>query len=292
MTLAATPAARLVALPTASALPVPGARMAKPFVKWAGGKRGLLPAIAPHFPTTFDRYFEPFLGGGAVFYHVDPVEAVLGDLNAELVTAYRVIRDHVEDLVAWLREQPFSEAHFLVLRALDPGQLGEVERAGRMIYLNRTCFNGLYRVNRDGRFNVAWGKQRDPLICDETNLRAVSRQLQRAIIFHRPHHAVTTLADPGDWVFYDPPYDGTYTGYTADGFDLAAQVHLADEFDELTARGVKAVMTNADTPIIRELYGRHTVRAIQAPRHISCKASTRRPAAEVVVTNEEAFRSW
>jgi DNA adenine methylase len=266
--------------------------MASPFVKWAGGKRRLLPQLAPHFPTRFDTYLEPFLGGGAVFFHLAPGRAVLGDLNAELISAYMAIRNQTEALVTWLREQPYSEAHFLALRDRDPSMLSLVERAGRMIYLNRTCFNGLYRVNRAGRFNVAFGKYRDPLICDEPNLRAVARDLARADVLQGPYQVVTRHARAGDFVFFDAPYDGTYTGYTADGFDLDAQIALAVEIRRLTEAGVKVVATNSDTGAIREMYSWYTLREVQAPRSISCDAETRKPATELLITNEEAFDVW
>lgn len=268
-----------------------GVRMAQPFVKWAGGKRGLLPAIAKHFPTRFETYLEPFVGGGAVFFHAQPARAVLGDLNAELVTAYQVLQHQADDLVAWLREQPYSEARFLELRAQVPENLAPVARAGRFIYLNKTCFNGLYRVNRRGQFNTSFGKYRDPLICDAENLRAVGRALASATILCRPYEDVTALAKPGDFAFLDSPYDGTWTGYTADGFGLGAQIALAGEVRRMTELGVKVVLTNADTPIIRELYSRYTVREVSAPRSISCKGD-RTPAAELLVTNERSFDAW
>lgn len=236
---------------------------AKPFVKWVGGKRQLLSQFRDLYPKKFDSntsvYHEPFVGGGAVFFDLLPRNAVLSDWNNELITTYQVIKNSVEDLIKELHSYPHYKEFFLALRAKDVAGLEPVEVAGRFIYLNRTCFNGLYRVNRSGRFNVPFGVYKNPKICDEENLRAVSVALRKVEILRSDYKGVLSRAKKGDFVYFDPPYypvnrTSNFTSYTAEGFLEEEQIRLRDTFIELAKMGCFVMLSNSDTPFIRELY--------------------------------------
>ncbi|PIQ91541.1 MAG: modification methylase [Parcubacteria group bacterium CG11_big_fil_rev_8_21_14_0_20_39_22] len=198
----------------------------KPFVKWVGGKRQLLAQFRRlnlYPPEKFDirigRYFEPFVGGGAVFFDLLPEKGFLSDLNKELVTTYNVIRNDVEGLIASLKKHKIDKEYFLNIRAKDSKALNDLAVASRFIFLNRTCFNGLYRVNSKGGFNVPYGKYANPLICDESNLRKVSKSLQNIEVKHQDYKEVLKTAKKGDFVYFDPPYypvskTASFTSYT------------------------------------------------------------------------------
>ncbi len=268
---------------------VPVATIATPWVKWAGGKRRMLPVLAPFVPKAFGTYHEPFVGGGAMFYGLRPDRAVLGDTNPELINAYTVVRDAVDDLVLELRKHHHDEAHFYEVRALDPGKLDPVKRAARLIFLNATCFNGLYRVNRAGRFNVPFGKYAAPLICNEPNLRACSTVLMDITIHQEPFERVLDHAVAADFVYFDPPYlpisaTSSFTDYTQDGFGLADHRRLRDVAATLKARGVHVVISNSAAPAIRELYAEgFDVIDVQAARSINSKGDGRGKVAELII---------
>ena len=268
---------------------VPVATRAAPWVKWAGGKRRMVPVLAPFVPKTFGTYYEPFVGGGAMFYGLRPERAVLGDTNPELINAYTVVRDDVDELVAELRTHHHDEAHFYEVRALDPTKLGPVERAARFIFLNKTCFNGLYRVNRAGRFNVPFGKYTAPLICDEPNLHACSTMLKEVAIHRQPFERVLDRAVAADFVYFDPPYlplsaTSSFTGYTQDGFGLADHRRLRDVAAMLKARGVHVVISNSAAPAIRELSAvGFEVSDVQGARSINSKGDGRGKVAELII---------
>jgi len=258
---------------------------ARPFLKWAGGKSKLVEHIHKRFPKTYGRYFEPFLGGGAVYFATGPSKATLGDMNAELVTTYKALRDDVESVIAELREHRAEEKHFYEVRA----QVVPMGSAARMIYLNRTCYNGLYRVNRSGAFNVPFGRYENPTICDEENLRAVSRALKGATIQHSDVFSTVAKAKKGDLVYFDPPYDpvsktASFVSYTEKGFTSDDQAKLAATFAELASRGVHCVLSNSDTPFIRELYKDFRIDILQVRRAINSRADRRGPVAEVLVS--------
>ena len=226
---------------------------ARPFVKWVGGKRQLLPRLLPHVPQRFGRYFEPFVGGGALFFSLAPEFAALNDGNARLVRTYRTIRDRVEDVVALLRTYPHDRDFFMSLRAVDIDAGTDVEVAAWFIYLNRTAFNGLYRVNSRGGFNVPFGRYKNPTICDAENLRACAAILKGASITHGDFEAVVADAHPGDFVYFDPPYvpltaTSDFTSYTAEGFTDADQVRLRDVALRLKAGGVAVMLSNSGAP--------------------------------------------
>ncbi|MGM0574600.1 MAG: DNA adenine methylase [Myxococcota bacterium] len=263
----------------------------RPVLKWAGGKKRLLHELLPRLPERFGRYFEPFFGGGALYFSLQPEVATLGDVNSELMTVYRCVRDELDALVAHLQRHRYEKDYYYRMRALDPRDLTPVERASRTIYLNRTCFNGLYRVNRRGQFNVPFGRYSNPVICQEDRLEAASRVLQNTSLREGDFRWVVDEAREGDLVYFDPPYQpisrtSNFTSYAAGGFGEDDQVGLADVFARLASRGVRCVLSNSDTPLVRELYEDFRVETVLAPRAISRRADGRRPVREVIV------RSW
>ncbi len=274
----------------------------KPFVKWVGGKRQLLAQFRKlnlYPPEGFDpvkgRYFEPFVGGGAVFFDLLPQKASLSDMNGELVTTYNVIRDDVDALISSLKKHKYEKNYFLKVRSQDPKKLTQIEIASRFIFLNRTGFNGMYRVNSSGQFNVPFGAYTNPIICDEENLRRVSHALSGVEIKQQDYKEVLKKAKKGDFVYFDPPYDpvsktASFTSYTADGFGDEQQIELRDTFLELHKRGCFLMLSNSNTPFINKIYGeiqKYGVRItkVEAGRAINSKSSGRGKIEEVLVTN-------
>src|SRR3989339_359504 len=272
----------------------------KPFVKWVGGKRQLLAQFRRmnlYPPENFDpkksRYFEPFVGGGAVFFDLLPEEGFLSDLNKELVTTYNVIKNDIEKLIVSLKKHKTDKDYFLEVRAQDPNKLSDVAVASRFIFLNRTCFNGMYRVNSKGGFNVPFGKYTNPLICDEDNLRKVSKALQNIDIKHQDYKEVLKKAKKGDFIYFDPPYypvskTASFTSYTAESFLEKEQTELRDTLVELNKRGCFVMLSNSDTPFINKIYsgikGVH-INKVQAGRAINSNGSGRGKITEVLITN-------
>ncbi|MHC1734536.1 MAG: DNA adenine methylase [Erysipelotrichaceae bacterium] len=274
--------------------------LVKPYLKWAGGKRQLLEEIRRYVPSRFTTYYEPFVGAGAVLFDLQPRRAVINDFNAQLITTYRVIKENVEGLIEVLKlhRENNSNEYFYRIRELDRdqdsfSQLTDVEIAARFIFMNKTCYNGLYRVNAQGLFNVPYGKYKNPMICDEPALKAVSHYLnENDVQIHTGDFAaILGKADKNSFVYFDPPYhsdDNTnFTGYQAGGFDENEQRRLSEVFFDLTNRGVKCLLSNADTPFIRSLYTdeRYTVETVTAKRAINSDASGRGDVNEVLVRN-------
>jgi DNA adenine methylase len=262
---------------------------ARPFLKWAGGKTQLLGEIFARFPTSFRRYHEPFLGGGAVFFALQPARAVLSDINFDLVQTYAAIRDDVHAVIRRLRAHEVSEEHYYRVRAQESGKLKAAEGAARTIYLNRTCFNGLYRVNRSGKFNVPYGRYANPTICNQDNLLAVSGALQVADIRNDSVFNIGRRVRRGDLVYFDPPYDpltptASFTAYAKQGFGRDEQARLAELFARLANRGVHVVLSNSDTPFIRQLYKGFCVDRVYARRAINSRADRRGVVGEVIVS--------
>ncbi len=271
----------------------------KPFVKWAGGKRQLLVQFwelglyPSEFNSTSGRYFEPFVGGGAVFFHLQPKNATLSDLNSELITTYKIIRDDVESLILSLKKHIYDKDYFLKTRAMNPVEMSDLDVASRFIYLNRTCFNGMYRVNSKGQFNVPFGRYKNPIICDEDNLRAVSKALRDVEILNMDYKVAISKAKAGDFVYFDPPYypissTSSFTSYTKDGFAEKEQVELRDTFAELSNRGCYVMLSNSDSAFIRYIYGglkNVTITTVSAGRAINSKAGGRGKITELVITN-------
>jgi len=275
----------------------------KPFVKWVGGKRQLLQQFRDmdlYPPFGFDpetaTYFEPFIGGGAMFFDLLPKKAVLSDMNLELVTAYNVIKKDVKALIKKLKEhqKKNTKEYFLEVRAQDVKKLSDINIAARFIYLNRTGFNGLYRVNSKGGFNVPYGDNKNPLICDEINLKKVHDTLKNTEILHRDYKNVLEEAKKGDFVYFDPPYypvnrTSSFTNYTKEGFLEKEQEELKNTFVELHKRGCFVMLSNSNTEFINDLYSdlhkKINIHKVYAGRSINSKGAGRGKIQEVVVIN-------
>ena len=271
---------------------------ATPVLKWAGGKRRLLSQYEPYFPTEFGSYYEPFFGGGAVFFWLfskgllQDSSVLLSDVNPELVNFYTILRDDCEALIEKLRGHHRRHDHdyYYKTRKMKQRQMKPVNRAARLMYLNRTCFNGLYRVNSKGEFNVPMGRYKNPLICDPPGLRAASSALGPASFKLSGFQEATAGAKPGDLVYFDPPYvplntTSSFTSYTRENFTLADQQELAQTFRELAERGVKVCLSNSDTPVVRELYEGFDQHVIMAPRAINSKADRRQKVSELLIVS-------
>lgn len=278
---------------------------ARPFLKWAGGKGQLLPELTLRLPAQFRRYHEPFVGGGALFFHLWNSgrlrhSAVLSDSNPELIACYEAVRDEVEELIDLLLElRPhFGDREFFYEirgwdRRPDFPQRPRVERAARTIFLNRTCYNGLYRLNNRGQFNAPFGNYRNPLIVDPENMREVSRALQHVELFVSDFSAVLQRALPGDFVYFDPPYvplstTASFTAYTHQGFAEAEQRRLAEVFLALAGQGCFVMLSNSYTELARSLYaGQPVHESLYASRKINCDGRKRGTVAELIVCSYE-----
>lgn len=267
----------------------------RPFLKWAGGKGRLIQQYIRYFPNEFTTYYEPFLGGGAVFFYLLPNRAILTDINPALVNVYRCIRDEVESVIVLLSQyqQQHSKDHYYQIRS-DPGS-SQVEKAARLIYLNKTCFNGLYRENSKGEFNVPLGQYKNPRVCHPDLLRSAAIALQSADIRVQSFEAV--LADAKttqDFVYFDPPYHpisstSDFTAYSRYRFNQQDQRRLRDTFSDLATRGVKVMLSNSDCPFVRDLYQNFHIHSIEATRAINCNAKRRGKILEVLVTSYASF---
>lgn len=269
---------------------------AQPFLKWAGGKRQLLPEIRKRIPARFHTYFEPFVGAGAVFFDIQPKKAVINDINFELINTYRMIQNDVEKLIAELEKYKNEKEFYYKIRNLDRTQefekLSNVERAARLIYLNKTCFNGLFRVNRRGQFNVPFGKYKHPNIVNADVLRAVHEYLitNEISILNVDFGQAVEQAEAGDFIYFDPPYDplsetANFTDYSLHGFTRDDQIRLRDLFVKLDKRGCYVLLSNSATPFIKELYADFHVEIVEANRTINSDAAKRGKIAEVLVRN-------
>ena len=265
----------------------------RPFLKWAGGKTQLLPQLEELLPRTINTYFEPFIGGGAFFFHLANKNrfkrAVLNDWNPELVNAYRVVSDFTEELIEQLGQFEISKDYFLEIRATDPNDLSPVRRAARTIYLNKTAFNGLYRQNKKGQFNVPWGQYKNPRILNPEVLRACGRVLNHyASLYTGDFSKSTEGAGEGDVVYFDPPYvplssTSNFRSYTSDGFTMDDQKRLAEHFKELVNRGAAVIASNSDTPEVHELYEGFERHTVKARRNINSKGGKRGPVNELII---------
>jgi DNA adenine methylase len=261
-----------------------------PFLKWVGGKTALLPELLKHVPARLRRYHEPFLGGGALFFTVAPRRALLNDNNPELVHCYQQVRDDVYGVLDALARHVYERTHFEAVRALEPLRLAAAERAARFIYLNKTCFNGLWRVNRSGRFNVPFGRYKNPRFADPASLITASHALRGVDIQHAPFEEALAKPAPGDFVYLDPPYDpvsptASFASYTAGGFGWEDQKRLAHACVVLNRRGVRFLLSNSATERIRALYSGFEQRLVRAPRFINSKADGRGHVDELLVFN-------
>lgn len=252
----------------------------KPFLKWAGGKTQLLTELHKYVPNNFNKYIEPFIGGGAMFFSLNPHESIIADSNEELVITYRQVKEDVENVIEHLETFEHSEDFFYTIRSLDPNELEDSYRAARLIYLNKTCFNGLYRVNKKGQFNVPYGKGKGSFLNVEV-LRNASEFLAETTILKGDYlDVLTEFAAEGDFIFLDPPYYpvGKYSDfkrYTKEFFYHENQVQLKREFDRLVNIGCKVVLTNSDHEVILDLYSAYDIDIIETRRMISSNSKTR-----------------
>jgi DNA adenine methylase len=267
------------------------ASSARPFLKWAGGKRAILPELLSRMPEKYKGYTECFLGGGALFFSVQPEEAYLSDINFPLVLTYTAVRDDVERLISKLQihADNHNKSYYLARRAqltreTDPTTIGAL-----LIYLNKTCYNGLYRVNQSGIFNVPIGSYKDPTILDEVNLRAASKALNRAKIKQKPFFQVPVVKD--NFYYLDPPYHTTFSSYDGSGFGDDDHKKLAEFCKKISAAGGKFMLSNSDTPLIRQLYQAYNVESIDAPRMVSCKGTQRVKEQELIIRNYDGRKS-
>jgi len=266
-----------------------------PIVKWAGGKRGLIEKYKPCLPKDFNKYYEPFFGGGAIFFHLFSngrvKEAKISDINSELINMYEVVKTKVDDLVEELKSGKYvnDKDIFYEIRAEEPEK--PVLRAARLIYLNRTCFNGLYRVNKRGKFNVPFGKYpKNVKIFDEENLRNVNQCLQNVELTSEDFEKSVNDAKKGDFVYFDPPYmplteTANFTDYTSKGFVMKEQERLAKVFKELDERGCYVMESNSDVPKIAELYEGYEIKKVHAKRFISSDPNGRGGVLESLIVN-------
>jgi len=265
-----------------------------PIVKWVGGKRQLMLELQKNMPENYNRYFEPFIGGGALFFYLQPDNAYISDMNEELINLYQVVRDNVEELITDLQKHNISKEYFMDIRNMDRTEeyknWSDIQKASRFIYLNRTCFNGMYRVNSQGQFNVPFGHYKNPRIVDENNLINCSNLFQRTEIKHADFSEILKKVKKGDFVYFDPPYvplneTSSFTSYTKDGFDLDMQLNLRDVCDELDSMGVKFLLSNSDTQFVNELYENYNIKKVFASRQINANADGRGKITEVLVRN-------
>lgn len=272
-----------------------------PFTKWTGGKRQLLKDIKKLLPNNYNRYYEPFVGGGAVFFELQPKRATINDLNNELILAYKQIRDDVENLIKLLEihSKNNSKEYYLDLRSADRDgrieNMTDTEKAARILYMLRVNFNGLYRVNKKGQFNVPYGRYKNPRIVNEELLRNVNLYLNNDDILIRNTDFEDAVSDAkeGDFVYFDPPYapisaTSSFTAYTHDGFDEKDQLRLCKTFKDLTNKGVKVMQSNSDVGAIHELYDGIdgvNINVVRANRSINSNSSGRGKINELIIRN-------
>ena len=281
--------------------------LVQPFLKWAGGKRQLLPIIKTYIPRTFTQYYEPFVGAGAVLFSLQPSRSVINDTNAELINCYQVIKEHPDELLMLCQhhERDNSKAYYYRLRSQDRQpdfqDLSPVERAARILYLNKTCFNGLFRVNSQGQFNVPYGDYKNPVIADPAIIQAVSAFLnQRAVrICQGDFEAVLSTARKKAFVYFDPPYHpisdtSSFTGYSLDGFGEQEQRRLKAVCDKLSDRGCNVLVSNSNAPLIRELYtdDRYQIEEVRASRSINSIGSKRGKIGELLIFNKYECKAY
>jgi len=270
---------------------------AGPIVKWAGGKTRLLRQLLSRMPRTFGRYYEPFVGGGALFFALNPSKAALGDTNDALIETYQAVAENVQAVIDRLEihkiEHGIDGHYYYEIRDLwnkRRRELDVIDRASVFLYLNKTCFNGLWRVRRDGGFNVPKGDYKNPTIFDPASLRASAEVLARARLVTGEYAATTADAVEGDFVYFDPPYDpvsktSNFTSYTKDAFGKQQQTELAEHAQELSKRGVRVMLSNNDTPFVRSLYEDFHVDNVKCGRSINSNGSKRGAVDEVVITS-------
>lgn len=280
--------------------------MVKPVLKWAGGKRQLMPQILEYIPKKFGRYYEPFVGGGALFFELQNSKSTINDFNTELILTYKSIRDNLDQLVQLLKqhEQNNSSEYYYEIREWDRNGIidnkNNVERAARFIYLNKTGFNGLFRVNSQNQMNTPYGRYKNPAIVNAEILTAVSEFLNdpKVEILNGDFEEAVKNAKRGDFVYFDPPYaplvddKKSFVGYTLNGFDAKEQERLRDLFNTLTDKGVKVMLSNSSVPYIHDIYSKYkdTTIVVPAKRSINSKSSGRGKVDEVLIMNYDYLK--
>lgn len=274
-------------------------KLVSPILKWVGGKRQLLPELRKYIPKNITTYYEPFVGGGALLFDLQPKKAVINDVNSELINLYQVVKKDVEGLINDLSKHKNEEQYFYEVRSWDRetkiyNKLSNIERASRMHYLNKTCYNGLFRVNQSGQFNSPFGRYKNPNILNQVTLRAVSKYFNEADIEFRNVDFEKAVEDckKGAFVYFDPPYDpvsdsSNFTGYSKGGFDREEQLRLKNLCDRLNAKGVNFLLSNSSTEFIKDLYKSYNIEIIKAKRTINSKSAGRGEIDEVLIRNYE-----
>ena len=268
----------------------------RPFLKWAGGKRQLIQQLDEYIPKEYNKYIEPFVGGGALLFYMLPQKAIIIDDNEDLMNCYRIIKNNVSELLELLKEHVNEKTYFYKVRALDRDEekfatLSDVEKASRTIFLNRCCYNGLYRVNSKGQFNAPFGRYKNPKFCDEKNLNAVNITLQNVEIYKDTFDKCLELAEKDDLIYFDPPYHpisstAYFTGYTKENFGREAQRKLFKTFKKLDDMGCKVMLSNSHNDFIKKLYKDYNINIIYAKRAINSKASKRGKIKELLILND------
>lgn len=262
----------------------------KPFLKWAGSKSKLTSQLVKLVPNQFGKYYEPFLGSGALLFHLQPEKAMCNDVNEELITTYQIVRDNPSGLIDILRAHQLmhSKSHYYKVRENNFGS--HLMRAARFIYLNKTCFNGLYRVNLKGDFNVPMGNYKNPKIFDSDNIKEVSQYLQNLRLTCQDFESSLRDVEIDDFVYLDPPYlpisnTSNFTAYTKDNFDINDQFRVKRLFLKLSLFGVKVLLSNSDSPLIREIYKDFNITEIKVNRSINSDKNGRKQITELAIRN-------
>lgn len=273
-------------------------KLIKPPLKWVGGKRQLLPEIMKYIPENYNTYFEPFIGGGAVFFHLEPEKAVINDYNSELINVYLTIKNSFKELIQELKmhDQNNSKEYYYEVRAWDRDEKyanrSNIEKAARLIYMNKTCFNGMYRVNSKNQFNVPYGKYVNPAIINEEVLQNISIFLNNnnIKILNKDFSDALEISQSGDFVYLDPPYvpiseTSAFTSYTKNGFNKEDQIRLREVCDDLDSKGVKFLLSNSNVPFIQDQYKNYKIEVVGANRSINSKGNKRGKVEEVLIRN-------
>jgi DNA adenine methylase len=274
--------------------------LVSPFFKWVGGKRQIMPSIVAYLPKDVKtyQYVEPFVGGGAVLFHLQPKRATANDLNTELINVYEVIKNNLDPLIIDLKKHENNSTYFYAIRNIDRTpdykNLSDIERASRIIYLNKTCFNGLYRVNNAGEFNSPFGNYKNPNIINEPVLRAVSKYLRTNDIelCNEDYEAVLDKVDQNSFVYLDPPYhpistSSNFTGYVQGGWNMFDQIRLREACDKLNAKGIKFLLSNSSADFIKEQYRQYSINTVKANRAINSDGANRGEIDELIIRNYE-----
>ena len=275
-------------------------KLVAPFLKWVGGKRQLMPSIVDLLPRNIQElcYVEPFIGGGAVLFNLQPKNAIINDFNTELINVYQTVKDNLSELITELKKHENNPDYFYQIRGLDRTDefknLTSIERASRIIYLNKTCFNGLYRVNNAGEFNAPFGRYKNPNIVNEPTLKAVNKYLNSNNILMRngDYADILNEVNENSFVYLDPPYhpiseNSNFTGYVQGGWDIFDQIRLREFCDQLNERGIKFLLSNSSAPLIKDQYENYTITTVKANRTINSNGADRGEVDEFLIRNYE-----